>query len=119
MKVQRKFRCIVCAKLYLDTIRGLEGSAIGQHWQDAIGRVLDEGMIFERVGSSQLAGLLVAIWVRKNLRMHAGDLDVAAVACGFGRTISNKITSGIRLQWVITDYTSYYRPLRLPKSRSR
>ncbi|XP_010672504.2 type I inositol polyphosphate 5-phosphatase 12 isoform X2 [Beta vulgaris subsp. vulgaris] len=77
---------------------GLEGSAIGQHWQDAIGRVLDEGMIFERVGSRQLAGLLVAIWVRKNLRMHAGDLDVAAVACGFGRTIGNKGGVGLRLR---------------------
>jgi len=29
--------------------------------------------------------------VRKNLRMHVGDLDVAAVACGLGRTIGNKV----------------------------
>ncbi|XP_021854125.2 type I inositol polyphosphate 5-phosphatase 13 isoform X2 [Spinacia oleracea] len=77
---------------------GLEGSAIGQHWQDAIGRILDEGVAFERVGSRQLAGLLIAIWVRKNLRMHAGDLDVAAVACGFGRTIGNKGGVGLRLR---------------------
>ncbi|XP_057527554.1 type I inositol polyphosphate 5-phosphatase 13-like isoform X2 [Amaranthus tricolor] len=77
---------------------GLEGSAIGQIWQDAIGRILDEGIVFERVGSRQLAGLLIAIWVRKNMRMHAGDLDVAAVACGFGRTIGNKGGVGLRLR---------------------
>ena len=29
--------------------------------------------------------------VRKNLRMNVGDLDVAAVACGLGRTIGNKV----------------------------
>ncbi|XP_074281301.1 type I inositol polyphosphate 5-phosphatase 12-like isoform X2 [Silene latifolia] len=77
---------------------GLEGSAIGQIWQDAIGKVLEEGPIFERVGSRQLAGLLIAIWVRKNLRMHVGDLDVAAVACGLGRTIGNKGGVGLRLR---------------------
>ncbi|KAH9623317.1 hypothetical protein KSS87_021962 [Heliosperma pusillum] len=77
---------------------GLEGSAIGHIWQDAIGKVLEEGPIFERVGSRQLAGLLIAIWVRKNLRMHVGDLDVAAVACGFGRTIGNKGGVGLRLR---------------------
>ncbi|XP_021752016.1 type I inositol polyphosphate 5-phosphatase 13-like isoform X1 [Chenopodium quinoa] len=77
---------------------GLEGSAIGQQWQEAIGKILDEGIAFERVGSRQLAGLLIAIWVRKNLRMHAGDLDVAAVACGFGRTIGNKGGVGLRLR---------------------
>ncbi|KAJ8439388.1 hypothetical protein Cgig2_021802 [Carnegiea gigantea] len=77
---------------------GLEGSAIGNHWQDAIGKALDEGPIFERVGSRQLAGLLIAIWVRKNLRMHVGDLDVAAVACGLGRTIGNKGGVGLRLR---------------------
>ncbi|KAL9233145.1 hypothetical protein vseg_008175 [Gypsophila vaccaria] len=77
---------------------GLEGSAIGQIWQDAIGKVLEEGPIFERVGSRQLAGLLIAIWVRKNLRMHVGDLDVSAVACGFGRTIGNKGGVGLRLR---------------------
>lgn len=29
--------------------------------------------------------------VRKSLRTHVGDLDVAAVACGLGRTIGNKV----------------------------
>ncbi|XP_074292056.1 type I inositol polyphosphate 5-phosphatase 12-like isoform X2 [Silene latifolia] len=77
---------------------GLEGSAIGQMWQDAIGKALEEGPIFERVGSRQLAALLIAIWVRKKLRTHVGDLDVAAVACGFGRTIGNKGGVGVRLR---------------------
>ncbi|KAL3506953.1 hypothetical protein ACH5RR_032335 [Cinchona calisaya] len=77
---------------------GLEGSSIGQWWQDAIGKTLDEGSTFERVGSRQLAGLLIAIWVRKTLRTHVGDLDVAAVACGLGRAIGNKGGVGLRLR---------------------
>ncbi|KAL9237545.1 hypothetical protein vseg_012079 [Gypsophila vaccaria] len=77
---------------------GLEGSALGQIWQDAIGKVLEEGPLFERVGSRQLAALLIAIWVRKNIRTHVGDLDVGAVACGFGRTIGNKGGVGLRLR---------------------
>ncbi|KAK4489078.1 hypothetical protein RD792_004872 [Penstemon davidsonii] len=77
---------------------GLEGSSIGQWWQDHIGKALDEGSTFERVGSRQLAGLLIAIWVRKTLRTHVGDLDVGAVACGLGRAIGNKGGVGLRLR---------------------
>ncbi|OIT01920.1 PREDICTED: type I inositol polyphosphate 5-phosphatase 12-like isoform X2 [Nicotiana attenuata] len=77
---------------------GLEGSAMGQWWQDAIGKALDEGSTFERVGSRQLAALLIAIWVRKSLRKHVGDLDVGAVACGLGRAIGNKGGVGLRLR---------------------
>ncbi|XP_059287735.1 type I inositol polyphosphate 5-phosphatase 12-like isoform X1 [Lycium ferocissimum] len=77
---------------------GLEGTSSGQWWQDAIGKTLDEGSTFERVGSRQLAGLLIAIWVRKTLRAHVGDLDVAAVACGLGRAIGNKGGVGLRLR---------------------
>ncbi|KAL8030521.1 hypothetical protein ABFX02_14G291300 [Erythranthe guttata] len=77
---------------------GLEGSAIGQWWQDHIGKALDEGSTFERVGSRQLAGLMTAIWVRNTLRTHVGDLDVAAVACGLGRAIGNKGGVGLRLR---------------------
>ncbi|CAH9125158.1 unnamed protein product [Cuscuta epithymum] len=77
---------------------GLEGSAVGQWWQDAIGKVLGEGSVFERVGSRQLAALLITIWVRKTLRTHVGDLDVGAVACGLGRAIGNKGGVGLRLR---------------------
>ncbi|XP_019161339.1 PREDICTED: type I inositol polyphosphate 5-phosphatase 12-like isoform X2 [Ipomoea nil] len=77
---------------------GLEGSSIGQWWQDAIGKALDEGSAFERVGSRQLAALLITIWVRKTLRTHIGDLDVGAVACGLGRAIGNKGGVGLRLR---------------------
>ncbi|KAG6408442.1 hypothetical protein SASPL_131454 [Salvia splendens] len=77
---------------------GLEGSTIGQWWQDHIGKALDEDNTFERVGSRQLAGLMIAIWVRKTLRSHAGDLDVSAVACGLGRAIGNKGGVGLRLR---------------------
>ncbi|XP_076951588.1 type I inositol polyphosphate 5-phosphatase 13-like [Bidens hawaiensis] len=77
---------------------GVEGSTNGQWWQDAIGIAIDEGSTFERVGSRQLAGLLIAIWVRKSLRTHVGDLDVGAVACGLGRTFGNKGGVGLRLR---------------------
>ncbi|KAI3511418.1 hypothetical protein L1887_18571 [Cichorium endivia] len=77
---------------------GVEGSSNGQWWQDAMGKAMGEGSTFERVGSRQLAGLLIAIWVRKSLRTHVGDLDVAAVACGLGRALGNKGGVGLRLR---------------------
>ncbi|XP_077247069.1 type II inositol polyphosphate 5-phosphatase 15-like [Tasmannia lanceolata] len=77
---------------------GLEGSANGQWWLDAIGRTLDEGTTFERVGSRQLAGLLIGVWARKNLRPNIGDVDAAAVPCGFGRAIGNKGAVGLRIR---------------------
>ncbi|KAL4198921.1 hypothetical protein AMTRI_Chr03g48500 [Amborella trichopoda] len=77
---------------------GLEGSANGQWWLDTIGKTLDEGATFERVGSRQLAGLLIAVWARKNLRPHVGDVDAAAVPCGFGRAIGNKGAVGLKMQ---------------------
>ncbi|XWS43920.1 hypothetical protein CRYUN_Cryun16bG0146000 [Craigia yunnanensis] len=77
---------------------GLEGSSIGHWWLDTIGKALDENTTFERMGSRQLAGLLVSLWVRKNLRMHVGDIDAAAVPCGFGRTIGNKGGVGLRIR---------------------
>ncbi|RWR92864.1 type II inositol polyphosphate 5-phosphatase 15 isoform X1 [Cinnamomum micranthum f. kanehirae] len=77
---------------------GLEGSANGQWWLDAIGKTLDEGTTFERVGSRQLAGLLISVWARKNLRPYIGDIDAAAVPCGFGRAIGNKGAVGLRMR---------------------
>ncbi|XP_030540697.1 type II inositol polyphosphate 5-phosphatase 15-like isoform X2 [Rhodamnia argentea] len=77
---------------------GLEGSAVGQWWLDMIGKTLNEGSTFERMGSRQLAGLLIAMWVRNTLKPHAGDVDAAAVPCGFGRTIGNKGAVGLRMR---------------------
>ncbi|XP_004302174.1 PREDICTED: type II inositol 1,4,5-trisphosphate 5-phosphatase FRA3-like [Fragaria vesca subsp. vesca] len=77
---------------------GLEGSSVGQWWLDMIGKTLDEGSTFERVGSRQLAGLLIAMWVRHNLKAHVGDVDAAAVPCGFGRAIGNKGAVGLRIR---------------------
>uniref|UniRef100_M4DG22 Inositol polyphosphate-related phosphatase domain-containing protein n=1 Tax=Brassica campestris TaxID=3711 RepID=M4DG22_BRACM len=77
---------------------GLEGSAVGQWWIDAIGKALDENNTFERMGSRQLAGLLISLWARKEIRTHVGDLDVAAVPCGFGRAIGNKGGVGLRIR---------------------
>ncbi|XP_056848524.1 type I inositol polyphosphate 5-phosphatase 13 isoform X1 [Raphanus sativus] len=77
---------------------GLEGSVVGQWWIDAIGKALDEKNTFERMGSRQLAGLLISLWARKKIRTHVGDLDVAAVPCGFGRAIGNKGGVGLRIR---------------------
>ncbi|KAG6758136.1 hypothetical protein POTOM_038472 [Populus tomentosa] len=77
---------------------GLEGSSVGQWWLDMIGKTLDEGSTFERVGSRQLAGLLIAMWVRNSLKAHVGDVDAAAVPCGFGRAIGNKGAVGLRIR---------------------
>ncbi|KAM6550191.1 hypothetical protein CsatB_021867 [Cannabis sativa] len=77
---------------------GLEGSSVGQWWLDMIGKTLDEGSTFERVGSRQLAGLLIAAWVRIDIRAYVGDVDAAAVPCGFGRAIGNKGAVGLRIR---------------------
>ncbi|GAB4835331.1 hypothetical protein Ancab_000242 [Ancistrocladus abbreviatus] len=77
---------------------GLEGSPVGQWWLDMIGSILDEGSIFERIGSRQLAGLLIAAWVRNDLKANIGDIDAAAVPCGFGRAIGNKGAVGLRMR---------------------
>ncbi|KAK8959642.1 Type I inositol 1,4,5-trisphosphate 5-phosphatase 12 [Platanthera guangdongensis] len=77
---------------------GLEGSSYGQWWLDNVGKTLGEGASFERVCSRQLAGLLVAVWARKNLKPHVGDVDAAAVPCGLGRAIGNKGAVGLRMR---------------------
>ncbi|KAK6144925.1 hypothetical protein DH2020_021745 [Rehmannia glutinosa] len=77
---------------------GLEGSSAGQWWLDMIGKMLNEGSTFSRVGSRQLAGLLISVWVRNNIRGHVGDVDVAAVPCGLGRAIGNKGAVGLRMR---------------------
>nr|KYP74560.1 Type II inositol-1,4,5-trisphosphate 5-phosphatase FRA3 [Cajanus cajan] len=77
---------------------GLEGSSVGQWWLDMIDKTLDEGSTFERIGSRQLAGLVIAVWVKTNIRFHVGDVDVAAVPCGFGRAIGNKGAVGLRIR---------------------
>nr|CAB3457481.1 unnamed protein product [Digitaria exilis] len=77
---------------------GLEGSANGQWWIDNIGKALDEGTSFQRVGSRQLAALLIAAWARKSLKPYVGDVDAAAVPCGLGRAIGNKGGVGLRIR---------------------
>ncbi|PWZ26288.1 hypothetical protein Zm00014a_018244 [Zea mays] len=87
---------------------GLEGSANGQWWIDSIGKTLDEGISFHRVGSRQLAGLLIAAWATNDLRPHVGDVDTAAVPCGFGRAIGNKVSDylGIFTCFFVSDEAS-------------
>lgn len=54
----RYFNCLLVQHLQM----GLEGSSAGQWWLDMIGKTLDEGSTFSRVGSRQLAGLLISVW---------------------------------------------------------
>ncbi|KAH0916789.1 hypothetical protein HID58_031235 [Brassica napus] len=70
---------------------GLEGSVVGQWWIDAIGKALDEKNTFERMGSRQLAGLLISLWARKEIRTHVGDLDVAAGGVGLRIRVYDRI----------------------------
>ncbi|KAG5574662.1 hypothetical protein H5410_054796 [Solanum commersonii] len=77
---------------------GLEGSNAGQWWLEMIGKTLDEGSTFIRVGFRQLAGLVISVWVRRNISRYIGDVDVAAVPCGFGRAIGNKGAVGLRMR---------------------
>ncbi|XP_062219083.1 type II inositol polyphosphate 5-phosphatase 15-like isoform X2 [Phragmites australis] len=76
---------------------GLEGSPNGEWWLDVIGQILKDHS-FVRVGSRQMAGLLIAIWVKINLKQFIGDIDNAAVACGLGRAIGNKGAVGLRMR---------------------
>ncbi|VFQ70598.1 unnamed protein product [Cuscuta campestris] len=77
---------------------GLEVSSTAQWWMDMIGKTLDEGSTFVCVGSRQLAGLLIGVWVRRNISRHVGDVEVAAVPCGFGHAIGNKGAVGLRMR---------------------
>ncbi|KAG4166179.1 hypothetical protein ERO13_A13G115200v2 [Gossypium hirsutum] len=93
---------------------GRDGSAVGQWWldmidetlhdmmerksQDVMGKQSHQWRKFERVGSRQLAGMLIAVWVKDNLKPDVGDIDAAAVPCGFGRAIGNKGAVGLRLR---------------------
>lgn len=76
---------------------GLAGSVNGQWWLDNVGHVLKEGITFERVASRQLAGLLIGAWVKKSLLRYVGGVDVAAVACGFGRAFGNKGAVAVKM----------------------
>lgn len=69
---------------------GLAGSVNGQWWLDNIEDVLIKKKPFVRVGSRQLAGLLIGVWVTKEFLPYVGGVDVGAVACGFGRAFGNK-----------------------------
>ncbi|XP_047333664.1 type II inositol polyphosphate 5-phosphatase 15 [Impatiens glandulifera] len=81
---------------------GLEGSSAGQWWLEMIDKTLGSGsgssLSFERLGSRQLAGLVIAAWVRSNVKCNIGDVDVAAVPCGFGRAIGNKGAVALRMR---------------------
>lgn len=76
---------------------GLVGSVNGQWWLDNIGDSLNGKKQFVRVGSRQLAGLLIGAWVSKELLPYVGGVGVAAVACGFGRAFGNKGAVAVKM----------------------
>ncbi|MCO5564876.1 hypothetical protein L7F22_018544 [Adiantum nelumboides] len=76
---------------------GLAGSVNGQWWLDSVEDVLNEKKPFFRVGSRQLAGLLIGVWVTKELLPYVGNVDVGAVACGFGRAFGNKGAVAVKM----------------------
>eukprot|EP00250_Pteridium_aquilinum_P020734 c24924_g1_i1 orf=742-3144(-) len=76
---------------------GLPGSVNGQWWLDNIEDVLNKKKTFVRVGSRQLAGLLIGVWVTKEILPYVGGVDVGAVACGFGRAFGNKGAVAVKM----------------------
>ncbi|MCO5564680.1 hypothetical protein L7F22_018347 [Adiantum nelumboides] len=76
---------------------GLAGSVNGQWWLDSVEDVLNEKKPFFRVGYRQLAGLLIGVWVTKELLPYVGYVDVGAVACGFGRAFGNKGAVAVKM----------------------
>ncbi|KAG6557250.1 hypothetical protein Mapa_001177 [Marchantia paleacea] len=74
-----------------------KGSQTGQWWLSQIDASLGEGKEYERVGSRQLAGMLVGVWVRKHLLPYVGEVEAGAVACGFGRALGNKGAVGVKM----------------------
>ncbi|XP_024524008.1 type II inositol polyphosphate 5-phosphatase 15 [Selaginella moellendorffii] len=74
-----------------------KSSANGQWWLDNLGAALGENQDFVRVGSRQLAGILIGVWVRNELIPFVGEIDAAAVPCGFGRALGNKGGVGVKI----------------------
>ncbi|KAH7387262.1 hypothetical protein KP509_16G012900 [Ceratopteris richardii] len=76
---------------------GLAGSDIGQWWLVNIEEVLLKKKSFSRVGSRQLAGLLIGVWVTEEIFPYIGNVEVSAVACGFGRAFGNKGAVAVKM----------------------
>ncbi|KAL2634417.1 hypothetical protein R1flu_005896 [Riccia fluitans] len=74
-----------------------KGSQTGQWWLGQIDNSLGEGKDYERIGSRQLAGVLVGVWVRRDLLPYVGEVEAGAVACGFGRAFGNKGAVGVKM----------------------
>ncbi|MEO1259296.1 MAG: hypothetical protein AAFZ15_10895, partial [Bacteroidota bacterium] len=82
----------------------MKPSAMGAWWLSTLNRHLTElGGVrqcdpFCLVGSKQLAGILLCVWVRTSIREHTSEPTSAVVTCGGpGRTLANKGVVGISL----------------------
>ncbi|OMO98854.1 hypothetical protein COLO4_13666 [Corchorus olitorius] len=58
----------------------------------------DFGYVSLRVGVTLGKAMMTTVMetsirVRKNLKMHVGDIDAAAIPCGFDRAIGNKVST--------------------------
>ncbi|GJV07094.1 type II inositol polyphosphate 5-phosphatase 15 isoform X2 [Tanacetum coccineum] len=56
------------------------------------------GFLAMSAARETLAGMLIGVWVRNSIRDNVGDIDVAAVPCGFGNAIGNKGAVGLRMR---------------------
>jgi hypothetical protein len=54
---------------------------------------LVHGIVLTILVGRYLISVYLALWyrARRNIRQFVGDVDAAAVACGFGRTFGNKV----------------------------
>eukprot|EP00850_Spirogloea_muscicola_P011526 SM000072S21160 [mRNA] locus=s72:58403:64831:- [translate_table: standard] len=71
-----------------------KGSANAAWWLANISATLRK---HERLVSRQLAGMLIGVWVKRRLLPSVGQVEVGAVACGFGRALGNKGSVGVRM----------------------
>eukprot|EP00898_Chlorokybus_atmophyticus_P007780 jgi/Chlat1/8002/Chrsp7S07754 len=80
---------------------GLDGSGgIAGMWLQAITLALGGEAVFVKVAARQLAGILIGVWVRRDILRYVSEADTAtaAVACGLmGRTLGNKGGVAVRL----------------------
>ena len=75
----------------------------GTAWQDSLTRAVCKSGDYEFIAGRQLAGLLIATYVRSDLRSQIRGISKAFVRCGaMGNSIANKGAVGVRFQLHMT-----------------
>ena len=69
-------------------------------WEDAISRSLNSrGVRYTMIGSRQLVGMLLCVFVREDLRQHVGHIAAVAEGVGLMGMMGNKGGVGIRIRF--------------------